>query len=109
MPFDSLIYSLFLKIINAENDEVIATLEGYDIDVHACLNKYGWTPLHAAAYKGNTTLVKYLLEKGADKDRHNCSGMSPKMLATEAGHTEVIQLMERDVYEAEFGSSALVL
>lgn len=97
MPFDSLVYNLFLNIINAKNDEVITTLEEHNIDIHVQLNKFGWTPLHAAAYKGNTALVKYLLDKGADKDCLNVSGMSPKMLAEDAGQTEVLELLsEKD-------------
>ena len=95
MPFDNLVYNLFLNIINAKNDEVITTLEEQNIDIHVQLNKFGWTPLHAAAFKGNAVLVKYLLDKGADRECLNVSGMSPKMLAEDAGQTEVLELMNQ--------------
>jgi len=94
-PFDSLIYGLFLNIINSQNDEVVKTLEEHGLDIHVKLNKYGWTPLHAAAYKGNMDLVKYLLEKGADKERPNNSGASPIQLATDAGYGDIVELMDK--------------
>ena len=95
MPFDNLVYALFLNIINSKTDEVIATLEEHSIDIHTKLNKYGWTSLHAAAFKGNITLVKYLIQKGANKDSQNLSGMSARMLAVEAGHAEVVDIMDQ--------------
>ena len=95
MPFDNATYNLFLDIINAKNDDVISKFEEPELDVHTKLNKYGWTPLHAAAYKGNVTLVKYFLAKGANKDFENMSGKTPTMLALEEGHTEIVELMEQ--------------
>ena len=102
MPFDNLVYDLFLNIINSKNDEVITTLEEHNLDIHTKLNKYGWTPLHAAAFKGNTTLVKYLLSKGANKDYENASGMSARMLAAEAGHSGIVELMDQNNSQPEF-------
>eukprot|EP00331_Platyophrya_macrostoma_P022850 CAMPEP_0176438648 /NCGR_PEP_ID=MMETSP0127-20121128/19424_1 /TAXON_ID=938130 /ORGANISM="Platyophrya macrostoma, Strain WH" /LENGTH=120 /DNA_ID=CAMNT_0017822669 /DNA_START=60 /DNA_END=422 /DNA_ORIENTATION=- len=102
MPFDNLVYALFLNIINSNNDEVVTTLEGHNLDIHTKLNKYGWTPLHAAAFKGNASLVQYLLSKGANKDYENASGMSPKMLALEAGHTNIAELMDQAGQPSEY-------
>lgn len=102
MPVDNLAYSLFLNIINEKNEEVINTLEAHEIDIHVQLNKYGWTPLHAAAFKGNIALVRYLMEKGADKDYENSSGMSAKMLAVDAGHTGVVEMMNQ--FELQIGA-----
>lgn len=104
MPFDNLAYALFINIINSNNDEVITTLEEHNIDIHTKLNKYGWTPLHAAAFKGNTTLVKYLMGKGANKDYENSSGMSAKMLAVEAGHSGIVELMDQSNLQPEVQS-----
>mgnify|MGYP000932345771 CR=1 FL=1 len=100
-PFDSLIYGLFLNIINSQNDEAIKTLEEQGLNIDVKLNKYGWTPLHAAAYKGNTDLVKYLLDKGADKERLNNSGATPKQLATDAGHSDIVELMDKSEQTVE--------
>ena len=100
-PFDSLIYGLFLNIINSENDEAIKKLEEHGLDIHVKLNKFEWTPLHAAAYKGNMDLVKYLLEKGADKERQNKSGVSPKALASDAGHSDIVEFMDKSEQTVE--------
>ena len=37
------------------------------IDIHA-VTEYGWTPLHYACYYGYEDIIRYLLDKGADKD-----------------------------------------
>lgn len=75
------------------------------------LNKFGWTPLHAAAYKGNTALVKYFLMKGADENIRNFSGKSPKMLAQDAGHHEVLETMRHNRgtrAQIDLGSSTVI-
>ncbi len=39
------------------------------------INKYGWTPLHAACYFGRLHIVKYLIEElGSDPSASNLNG-----------------------------------
>lgn len=45
------------------------------------INRPGWTPLGYAAFGGNPSIVRYLLEKGADKDAIQPNGDTPLMIA----------------------------
>lgn len=44
-------------------------------------NKYGWTPLIVAAYKGDAKLCNLLLDRGADPNLTNLNGTTPMMYA----------------------------
>lgn len=66
------------------------------------LNKFEWTPLHAAAFKGNIQLVEYLLSKGANKEATNTSGYTPQMLADMNGHHELKRLLGKGLEQEEF-------
>ncbi len=93
MPFDGGRYDIFLKILNNSTDEAINLIE-QENKIDFILNKFGWTPLHTAAYQGNKDLVLYLLGKGAQKERTNRSGLTAERLAEEKGHWEVCELIE---------------
>ncbi len=61
----------------------------------------GWTPLHYAAFEGRTEVVKYLIEKGADKNDLAPNGYTPLMLAARGGHlaaTETLLHEDADLY-----------
>jgi ankyrin repeat protein len=45
--------------------------------------QHGWTPLHAAVATGDTDSIKALLSAGADPDRTNDDGRTPRDLASE--------------------------
>lgn len=53
----------------------------------------GWTPLHYAAFEGRAEVVKYLLEKGADKNSPAPNGFTPLMLAARGGHLEATRAL----------------
>jgi ankyrin repeat protein len=54
----------------------------------------GWTPLGMAAYRGNTELVRLLLDAGADVDQDGAAkGMTPLVLAGMAGARAVVRLL----------------
>ena len=44
----------------------------------------GWTPLHAAAYRGSDEIIKFLVEKGAKINVKNGCGRTPLSLASGA-------------------------
>ena len=46
-------------------------------DVNIIVDDYESTPLHIASENGNVTMVKVLLEKGADKNARNDGGKTP--------------------------------
>ena len=57
------------------------------------INHPGWTPLHYAAFEGRAEVVKFLLEKGADKNALAPNGYSPLMLAVRGNHLEAARAL----------------
>ncbi len=64
----------------------------------ACVNQQdkgnGFTPLIKAVFKGNTDIVKYLLEHGADKGVFSFEKKTALDYAYEKNHQELIRLLE---------------
>ena len=58
------------------------------VEHRAPISYAGWAPLHYAAFEGRTEVVKYLLEKGAEKDTLAPNGYSALLLAMRNGHME---------------------
>ncbi|XP_072968740.1 potassium channel AKT1-like [Typha angustifolia] len=56
--------------------------------------KDGSTALHRAVCEGNIQLVKFLLKQGADIDRPDCHGWTPRSLADQQSHEEIKALFE---------------
>jgi hypothetical protein len=56
-------------------------------------DEHGWTPLNWAAGRGDATMVKLLLEKGADCALKGKDNRSAWMIATAAGHRDVANLL----------------
>lgn len=56
-------------------------------------NNDGWTPLHLAAYRGNTSTCKILLQYGAYIDCQTKSGKTPLHWASIKSNKEVVTLL----------------
>ncbi|XP_075474327.1 potassium channel AKT1 isoform X1 [Primulina tabacum] len=54
----------------------------------------GNTALHVSVGEGNVEIVKFLLEHGADIDKQDENGWSPRDLADQQGHDDIKQLFE---------------
>ncbi|KAJ8773578.1 hypothetical protein K2173_005824 [Erythroxylum novogranatense] len=54
----------------------------------------GTTALHAAISEGNTKMVQFLLDQGADIDRPDGHGWTPRALAEYQGHEDIKILIE---------------
>ena len=52
-------------ISNGETTTVKRMFEQNNLHPEVMLNKFEWTPLHTAAYKGHKDLVIYFLKLGA--------------------------------------------
>jgi ankyrin repeat protein len=63
-------------------------------------DKNGDTPLHFAASLGRKTMVKELLEKGANVNIQNNNQRSPLFKAVEANHEEIVEILL--VHKAQF-------
>ena len=102
MNFNESRYSLFLNIVNGATHKAMDLFEKEKMDTEVFLNKFEWTPLHTAAFKGNIQLVEYLLSKGARKEAVNKSGYTPHMLAAMNGHHDVKELLGNIEVEQQF-------
>ncbi len=70
--------------------------------------------LHAAAYKGNTDVIRDLLVRGADVNEKDSSGVAPLHYAARMGHTNVIGILvangtDLDIQSATEGNTPLHL
>lgn len=58
----------------------------------------GWSPIHYAAWEGRTEVIRFLLEKGADKNAIAANGYTPLMIAVYNKHLAATQaLLHADV------------
>uniref|UniRef100_K4A3D9 Potassium channel n=1 Tax=Setaria italica TaxID=4555 RepID=K4A3D9_SETIT len=65
---------------------------GVDVAAAACWDD-GATALHRAVLQGNAGMVRALLERGADPDREDGAGRTPRDVADELGHRDVQELL----------------
>ena len=56
-------------------------------------DRYGYTPLHWAAFMGHTDVAKLLLANGADVNATNDIGETPLHVAANQGHKDVAELL----------------
>ena len=54
----------------------------------------GWTPIHAAAIKGNTNIVKVLMKYTETPNAEDDAGRTPLKLAKRLGHDELINILQ---------------
>ncbi len=76
---DKFIKAVFLLVINGANPNLA--------------NKDGGTPLLAAAWYGNASLVDFLLQYSAEINQRNKKGESPLFAAAARGHVEVVKTL----------------
>lgn len=93
MNFNAFRYELFLKLIQDKSDEIKNQFESENIEIDIPLNKFQWTPLQIAAYRGNLVLVDYFLSKGASKEYRNQGGFNAEMLARNQGHLNISEFI----------------
>lgn len=93
MNFNAYRYELFLKLVQDQSDEIKNRFESENIDIDIPLNKFQWTPLQIAAYRGNLILVDYFLNRGANTEYKNQGGFTAEMLARNQGHLNVCEMI----------------
>ena len=74
----------------SDNADVVSFLLLRTEDKNA--SKCSWSPLHAAASRGSTAVIRILIEGGVDADRLNANGDSALVVAIDAGQPEVVLL-----------------
>ncbi|KAJ6745481.1 POTASSIUM CHANNEL AKT1 [Salix koriyanagi] len=75
------------------NLDLLEEIAGYGGDVTLPAT-CGTTALHAAISSGNTEMVKFILDQGADVDKPDLHGWTPRALADHQGQEEIQALFE---------------
>ena len=63
------------------------------VEAGAEINFYGWPPLSYAAFNGHTTIVDYLLKRGAEIDATTENGSTALFFAARFGHIEAVKVL----------------
>lgn len=73
-------------------EQLAAMLDGSNVTMR---NRFGWTPLHHAAFAGNVDTARLLLDRGADVNARAKSRFlnTPLLVATLTGQVEVAKLL----------------
>lgn len=77
------------EAILSNHYNVATALISNGADINACV--LGQVPLHLAAKSGNHEMVRFLIEKGANKMRYDSSGNMPIHGAAWGGHLKAIE------------------
>jgi ankyrin repeat protein len=56
-------------------------------------NADGWQPIHYAAFSGSTDVLRYLLDRGANRNALAPNAYTPLMLAVRNGHVEAVKTL----------------
>ena len=79
-----------------EEDKTVRALLkklGFDPNDLNKRNKFGWTPLTYFSSKGNVTMIRYLIARGAVCRKTDKDGWSPLYVAALYGYFEIIKLI----------------
>ena len=79
--------------VRQSNKDVVHLLLKKGADTTEVVNYMGKTVLHEAAWNGNDSLVKILLDFGADPKRADNHGRTPLYYAVRCGHKEVVEVL----------------
>ncbi|WP_197171491.1 ankyrin repeat domain-containing protein [Novipirellula aureliae] len=75
--------------------EVVKLLVDHRSEINVVDNVEHWSPLMFASSEGQTRIVKYLLEKGADKTAKDIDGEDSADFARANGHADVVELLTK--------------
>ncbi|KAK4793241.1 hypothetical protein SAY86_023676 [Trapa natans] len=72
---------VLMEIVNCGGDVTLST-------------NSGTTPLHVAVSEGSAEIVRFLLDQGANIDRPDIHGWTPRNLADHQGHEDIMELFQ---------------
>ncbi|XP_013774070.1 myotrophin-like [Limulus polyphemus] len=76
---------------NGDLEQIKDHVENKKVDINQAID--GRPPIHYASDYGQTEVVNYLLEKGADVNAKDKHGISALLAAIWEGHTSCVKLM----------------
>lgn len=91
-----------IEAVKAGNAYAVTELIDSGVDVNQ-QDEQGWTPLNWAAGKGDTAILRSLLDRGADPSKVGRDERTPYMIALAAGQAEAARLLR----EAEAKSGTI--
>jgi ankyrin repeat protein len=65
------------------------------MDVNA-VEGWGWSALSMSAYGGHKEIARLLLDHGANIDNVDVDGDTPKSLAAQRGHADLLTMLEEE-------------
>lgn len=80
--------------VEQNNLNLLQDIMRYGGDITLPNNSVGTTALHVAVSEDSVEIVKFLLEHGANIDKQDKYGWSPRDLADQQGHTEIKAIFE---------------
>jgi len=93
-------YAILKFAVMLGRPELVASILDKGFDVNLQDERYGYTPLHLAAFHGNKGVAELLIENGANVElpSKGCGGIIPGRTAAELarfrGHEELAALLE---------------
>jgi ankyrin repeat protein len=90
--------ALFGAITAGAAERAIGMMAADPALIHTCHPLLGWTPLHLAAKRLDTAVVRWLLERGADPARRGWHDVTPLDMAahfSDAGHSSELASVAR--------------
>ncbi|MBA2654651.1 MAG: ankyrin repeat domain-containing protein [Gammaproteobacteria bacterium] len=91
-PYPNLCSSFMKSVENNERVEIKTLLETYPL-LNRISNLKGLQPIHIAASKGYTEMVKLLTAFGADINRRSAEGKAPLHYAVECGFLDLVDMI----------------
>lgn len=85
--------ALFTAIEKGDLEAVRQELAGNPALVNQPQGRFFWTPLHKAAATNQVEIAHFLLENGANVNAFDATRLTPLVVASDAGHEEMIQLL----------------
>ena len=87
--------NLFHASRKGKAERVLKLIRNGALDVNSCGSGIygGKTPLYVAAMYGHSSVVRVLMEKGADLDKASYIGATPLNAAAHQGHLDVVHFL----------------
>jgi ankyrin repeat protein len=87
-----------LSVLHVAAEKNLLTMVKVALDKDCSVNnvdQFGFTPLMSAARSGNSAIVSYLLNCGADASIKNSEGLTASDYANQNGHKDIVEMMSQ--------------